>query len=57
LGKFNKWFHWFCGVVVGVSGLASGILVVAANAWMNSPAGFDYSWKIPEHRSHKSNVQ
>jgi cytochrome d ubiquinol oxidase subunit I len=30
------------GVVVGVSGLASGILVVAANAWMNSPAGFDF---------------
>ena len=27
---------------MGVSGLASGILVVAANAWMNSPAGFDY---------------
>ncbi|HTN21758.1 MAG TPA: cytochrome ubiquinol oxidase subunit I [Pelobium sp.] len=40
--KFNKWFHWFTGVVVGVSGLLSGILVVAANAWMNSPAGFDY---------------
>src|SRR5687767_9406316 len=40
--RFNKWFHWFTGVVVGVSGLASGILVVAANAWMNSPAGFDY---------------
>ena len=40
--KFNKWFHWFTGVVVGVSGLTSGILVVAANAWMNSPAGFDY---------------
>lgn len=40
--KFNKWFHWFTGLVVGVSGLASGILVVAANAWMNSPAGFDY---------------
>jgi cytochrome bd ubiquinol oxidase subunit I len=42
-GKFNKWFHWFTGVVVGVSGLVSGILVVAANAWMNSPAGFTYS--------------
>ena len=28
--KFNKWFHWFCGVVVGVSGLASGILVLMA---------------------------
>jgi cytochrome d ubiquinol oxidase subunit I len=40
--KFNKWFHWFTGVVVGVSGLLSGILVVAANAWMNSPTGFDY---------------
>lgn len=40
--KFHPWFHWFCGVVVGISGLASGILVVAANAWMNSPAGFDY---------------
>lgn len=41
--KFNKWFHWFTGVVVGLSGLLSGILVVAANAWMNSPAGFTYS--------------
>ena len=40
--KFNRWFHWFTGVVVGISGLASGILVVAANAWMNSPAGFDF---------------
>lgn len=40
--RFNRWFHWFTGVVVGVSGLVSGILVVAANAWMNSPAGFDY---------------
>jgi cytochrome d ubiquinol oxidase subunit I len=40
--RFNKWFHWITGVIVGISGLASGILVVAANAWMNSPAGFDY---------------
>lgn len=40
--KLNKWFHWFTGVVVGVSGIASGILVVSANAWMNSPSGFDY---------------
>ena len=40
--KLNKWFHWFTGMVVGVSGLASGILVIAANAWMNSPAGFDF---------------
>jgi cytochrome d ubiquinol oxidase subunit I len=41
-GKFNPWFHWFTGVIVGVSGLASGILVVSANAWMNSPTGFDF---------------
>lgn len=40
--KLNKWFHWFTGMVVGMSGLVSGILVVAANAWMNSPAGFEY---------------
>src|SRR6201747_1635629 len=41
--RFNPWFHWFTGVVVGVSGLISGILVVAANAWMNSPAGFEFA--------------
>lgn len=40
--RFNKWFHWATGVLVGVSGIISGILVVAANAWMNSPSGFDY---------------
>lgn len=40
--RVNPWFHWATGVVVGVSGLISGILVVAANSWMNSPAGFDY---------------
>ena len=40
--RFNKWFHWFTSVIVGISGLASGILVVAANAWMNTPTGFDY---------------
>ena len=32
--------HWLSGVVVAISGTASGILVVAVNAWMNSPAGF-----------------
>jgi cytochrome d ubiquinol oxidase subunit I len=32
--------HLLAGVIVGVCGVASGILVVAANAWMNSPTGF-----------------
>jgi cytochrome d ubiquinol oxidase subunit I len=40
--RFNPWFHWFTGLIVGISGIVSGILVVAANSWMNSPAGFDY---------------
>jgi len=40
--KVPKWTHWFSGMVVGVSGLASGVLVVAANSWMNSPSGFDF---------------
>ncbi|MDX1445574.1 cytochrome ubiquinol oxidase subunit I [Lishizhenia sp.] len=38
----NKWFHWWTGAIVGISGLTSGILVVAANGWMNAPSGFDY---------------
>jgi cytochrome d ubiquinol oxidase subunit I len=33
--------HLWAGVAIAVSGAASGIFVVAANAWMNSPAGFD----------------
>lgn len=40
--KFNPWFHWLTGLLIGISGITSGILVLAANAWMNSPAGFDY---------------
>jgi cytochrome d ubiquinol oxidase subunit I len=32
--------HLVAGVVVAVSGLASGVFVVAVNAWMNTPAGF-----------------
>ena len=40
--RFNKWFHWCTGVVVGLSGILSGILVVSANSWMNNPSGFDY---------------
>ena len=34
--------HWWSGIVVGISGVCSGIFVVAANGWMNSPSGFDY---------------
>ncbi len=30
------------GLVVGIAGVVSGIFVIAANSWMNSPAGFDW---------------
>jgi cytochrome d ubiquinol oxidase subunit I len=33
--------HWLSGVLVAVSGVFSGIFVVTANAWMNTPVGFE----------------
>ena len=38
--RLPPFVHWLCGVLVAVSGILSGIFVVMANAWMNSPAGF-----------------
>src|SRR5688572_25804006 len=29
--------HWLCGWAVAASGMASGILVLSANAWMQDP--------------------
>jgi cytochrome d ubiquinol oxidase subunit I len=34
--------HWAAGVVVATSGVLSGIFEVLANAWMNTPTGFDF---------------
>src|SRR5580698_735798 len=39
--RISPLLHWLSGVVVAVSGTASGIFVVMANAWMNAPTGFD----------------
>jgi cytochrome bd ubiquinol oxidase subunit I len=33
--------HWWTGVPVAISGMMSGVLVVAANAWMQAPVGFE----------------
>ena len=33
--------HLLAGVMVAVSGAASGVFVVIANAWMNAPTGFE----------------
>jgi cytochrome bd ubiquinol oxidase subunit I len=38
--RVRPWVHWLAGVVVAASGALSGIFVVTANAWMNTPAGF-----------------
>lgn len=39
--RISPMLHWISGLVVAVSGTASGIFVVMANAWMNAPTGFD----------------
>ena len=39
--KISPRAHLWSGILVAVSGALSGIFVVIANAWMNSPAGFD----------------
>ena len=38
--RVSPWAHWLAGVMVALSGTLSGIFVVTANAWMNTPAGF-----------------
>ena len=38
--RISRTAHLFAGIVVAVSGVLSGIFVVIANAWMNTPAGF-----------------
>ncbi len=38
--RLSPFLHWVSGLVVAGSGIFSGIFVVTANAWMNSPAGF-----------------
>jgi cytochrome d ubiquinol oxidase subunit I len=34
--------HWLSGIMVAISGILSGLFVVTANAWMNTPTGFDF---------------
>lgn len=41
--KLGPRTHFLSGVMVGVCGLASGALVIAANGWMNSPSGFTWT--------------
>lgn len=47
--------HWLAGLLVATSGAISGIFVVLANAWMNTPAGFvlrnGEAWQIDPIRA------
>lgn len=38
--RVSPWTHWLAGIIVAFSGMISGVFVVTANAWMNTPAGF-----------------
>ncbi len=40
--RLSPYVHWLSGLIVGLSGVISGIFVVTANAWMNAPTGFDW---------------
>ncbi len=39
--RLSSQAHLWAGVAVAVSGAASGVFVVIANAWMNAPTGFE----------------
>src|SRR3954471_1741024 len=38
--RVSRGAHLFAGIIVALSGVLSGLFVVIANAWMNTPAGF-----------------
>ena len=40
--RLNKHVHLASGLLIGIAGVASGFFVIAANAWMNSPEGFEW---------------
>jgi len=39
--RMQPWAHFWTGVPVVLSGIGGTLAVVAANAWMNQPGGFD----------------
>ncbi len=38
--RLRGWAHWWCGIPIAASGVASAWFVVTVNAWMNTPRGF-----------------
>jgi cytochrome d ubiquinol oxidase subunit I len=39
-GRLSGWRHFWTGVPIAVSGIGGAMSVVAVNAWMNQPGGF-----------------
>ena len=39
--RLNPLAHWWCGVVIALSGMLSGVLILGVNAWMQLPVGFE----------------
>jgi cytochrome d ubiquinol oxidase subunit I len=39
--RLGRVAHWWCGVVIAISGMLSGILVLGVNAWMQQPIGYE----------------
>ena len=39
--RVSPFLHWCSGIIVALSGIASAMFVVTANAWMNVPTGFE----------------
>src|SRR5215475_4278895 len=38
--RLSPWAHWWSGMPILVAGVLGAMSVVAANSWMNSPAGY-----------------
>jgi cytochrome d ubiquinol oxidase subunit I len=41
--RLPPWAHWWSGMPIVVAGVLGAMSVVAANSWMNSPAGYTLS--------------
>ena len=41
--RLSPWAHWWSGMPIVVAGILGAVSVVAANSWMNSPAGYTLS--------------
>lgn len=47
--RISPFMHWVAGVLVAISGCLSGVFVVTANAWMNTPVGFTVTDGVITH--------